>query len=76
MKRLILSLVLAASLSGCVSETEHGQCLGVQQDAERNPKKIYKLSIRNTVLAVIFSETLFVPLIVIFDRAYCPVASR
>ena len=76
MKNLLMTLVLAMSFVGCTSSTVHGPCIGLISQDERDPELHYKYSIVNIVLAVVFSETLVVPLIVILDNLECPVGVR
>lgn len=71
MKRYIALLTLAALLSGCTSKTEFGECIGAFDD--KKPGLEYKLSVWNTVLAVIFVETIVVPVVVVANQARCPV---
>lgn len=73
-KKLIAVAVLGALLTGCASKNEYGDCIGAFDDGEPGMK--YKLSIRNTVLAVMFSETIFVPVIVIANETRCPVGPK
>lgn len=73
MRKLILVL-LALSLSGCASRTEFGECVGIND--EPLPNLQYRYSTRNIVLGTIFIETLFVPLIVVFNEIKCPVGAK
>lgn len=74
MKKTMAILFLAAALSGCTSSTEFGKCIGAFDD--KDPKLTYKVSILNTVLAIIFVETIIVPVWVVVDEALCPVARK
>lgn len=74
MKKIIVLAVFAAFLSGCTTKTEYGECIGVLQD--KKPDLEYKLSIWNTVLAVVFSETVVVPIVVVANEHSCPVAKK
>ena len=67
----ILALVGLLALAGCEGSTQYGSCIGV--GSTEQPKLRYDYSARNIVLAVIFSETLFVPLVVVLCDAQCPV---
>jgi len=73
MKKFLVIMVLAL-LSGCTTRTEYGQCVGVIED--RDPKLVYKLSIWNTVLAIVFSETIFVPIVVLANSTLCPEGTK
>lgn len=75
MRRVALALlVVTLSVSGCRSETDLGECVGVNDT--RDPGLTYKVSIRNVILGVFFIETIVVPLVVLFDELSCPVARR
>ena len=74
MKKLILILTAAAFLSGCTGSTPHGPCVGAFED--RNPKKVYKLSIWNTFLGIVFIETLIVPIVVVSNQVICPIGDK
>lgn len=74
MKKILLSLMLAFTVAGCTSETEYGDCVGLFED--RDPTLVYETDTGNVILAVIFSETLIVPAIVLIDETYCPVKQR
>lgn len=71
MKKVIALVVLATALSGCTSKNEFGNCIGAFDD--KKPGVEYKLSTWNTVLAVIFSETIIVPVLVIANETRCPI---
>lgn len=70
MKALLLVLALAL-VSGCVSRTEYGSCVGIYQ--KRNPKLEYKLSARNLAVGIIFFELIAPPIVVAVDETYCPI---
>jgi hypothetical protein len=74
MKKFIALSALVALLTGCTSRTEYGECIGVLQD--KKPDLEYKLSGWNTFLAVIFSETIIVPVMVVANEHSCPVAKK
>ena len=71
MKKLIFGLILCTTLMGCTRTTDFGTCIGVND----TPKEglVYKVSIWNVFLGIIFSETIVVPLVVVFDQFRCPV---
>lgn len=68
---MITAAVLAISLAGCTSENSKGKCIGAFDKGQPNIE--YKLSVKNTVLGVIFVETIVVPVVVIADETKCPV---
>ena len=73
MKR-ILAVMLFAALVGCTSRTEFGPCIGAFDD--RDPMLTYKVSILNTVLAILFVETVIVPVWAVVDGALCPIGKK
>jgi hypothetical protein len=73
-KKIFIFAAIAILASGCTSRTEHGECIGAFDEGV--PDLQYKLSIKNTVLAVLFSETIFVPVIVVANEARCPVGKK
>ncbi len=70
MKSLIAAFAVVTML-GCTSSTEHGDCIGVAEDED--PTLKYEVDTGNIVLAVIFSEMIFPPLIVLLSETKCPV---
>lgn len=75
MKKLTaIVLVCMMFLAGCTTSTQYGECIGIQEDEV--PTLKYKVSGLNIVLAVIFSETFFVPLVVLLADFKCPVEKR
>jgi len=74
MKKFIVILLAAIMLSGCTSTTQFGQCIGIADD--KNPELVYKLSVWNTFLAIVFSETIIVPIVVLVDETFCPVGTK
>lgn len=74
MKKILLVATMIAMLSGCTSSTQYGSCIGVADDKE--PTKQYKLSVWNTFLAIVFSETIVVPIVVLANETYCPVGEK
>jgi uncharacterized lipoprotein len=70
MKKIALALLALALLAGCTSKTEYGQCIGAFDD--KRPELHYKLSGWNVAMAVIFSETIVVPIVVVADETLCP----
>jgi hypothetical protein len=73
MKFLIAS-ILALSLVGCTGRTQLGECIGIND--HENPKLEYNYSAWNIALGALFSETIVVPLVVVFADLKCPVATR
>lgn len=75
---LALVLLLAsATISGCRSSTEYGDCVGAFDTDERNPDLSYKVSKRNVILGALFFEFFFIPpAIVLAEETFCPVARK
>lgn len=73
MKKFFALLALLA-FSACTSKTEYGPCVGVLD--EPDPALTYKADAGNIVLAIIFSETIIVPAIVIASELKCPVGQK
>lgn len=69
MKTTIAILMALALLAGCTSRNEYGECIGAFDD--KKPGVDYKLSVWNTVMAVIFVETIVVPVVVVANQARC-----
>lgn len=74
MKRILACLLLIATLAACTSSTEYGQCIGVADD--KDPKLTYKVSVWNAFLGIILVETIIVPIYVLVDQTFCPVAKK
>ena len=68
---LVLGLAL---MTGCVDSTAAGECIGVSDDEV--PTLRYKVNAQNVVVAIIFSETVVIPLVVLFTNVKCPVGPR
>lgn len=69
--KYIAMLLMAAALAGCTTENQYGPCIGAFDDPEPGVK--YKLDVWNTVMAVIFVETVVVPVVVIANETKCPI---
>jgi hypothetical protein len=72
--KLLIPLIAALLLAGCATKTPYGPCIGALDT--KNPKLEYKLSIWNTVIAVMFSEMIVPPVVVIASEAMCPVGVK
>ena len=71
--KLLICLIML-SLVGCTSKNEHGECIGAFEDGK--PEVQYKVSTWNVVLAALFIETIFVPVIVVLNQTKCPVGEK
>ena len=68
-----LLLVLALSLAaGCTTRTQYGECKGFFDKDEEDPKLKYEVDTGNIIGAVIFSETLGIPILVGGLWLFCP----
>jgi hypothetical protein len=70
MKNVIMTLVLAATLSGCANSTKYGECIGLWTD--KDPALKYELSYWNVFVGILFGETVIVPIVVAGTNAMCP----
>lgn len=73
MKVLFICLTILLSLSSCITRTSIGPCIGIADQPD--PHFIYKPSTWNIILGIVFIETIFVPVLVIFDEISCPVGT-
>lgn len=74
MSKYPLVLVILLTISGCRTSTEHGECVGINDKKKDN--LMYEISVRNVVLGIVFSESIFVPVNVIFYNFECPVGVK
>jgi hypothetical protein len=75
MKKILPFILLAAVFAtGCTERTEFGRCIGVAGD--KDPELAYDVSGWNIAMAVIFSETIVVPIVVLANETSCPVARK
>jgi hypothetical protein len=75
MNKLLAVLSIGLVLTGCTSETKYGPCVGLGSD-DKDSKLKYEVDTKNVVLAFVFSETIFVPVIVVVKETYCPVSVK
>lgn len=66
----LLAFVVLVLLAGCETRTDYGACIGAFD--KQNPKLNYKLSVRNTLVGVVFVEMIVPPIVVIADETLCP----
>ncbi len=66
MKYLLFVLLLV----GCTTHTEFGSCIGLLD--KQNPKVEYELSVWNGFVAILFSETVVVPIYTVAKDISCP----
>lgn len=71
---IVLLFTILSLLSGCISRTKYGSCYGLIGTKEPNLE--YKLSVYNVVIAVLFSETIVIPGIVLAAEIYCPIGLK
>jgi hypothetical protein len=70
----VAAVIALTLLAGCQSRTQYGECVGIGDD--QKPTLEYRLSVRNTFLAVVFFQTLFVPIIVLANETSCPIGPK
>jgi hypothetical protein len=70
----LLILLFSFSLIGCESSTPYGSCVGITDD--RDPNLIYKTSVRNAILGIVFVEMLFPTVIWLASETSCPVGQK
>jgi hypothetical protein len=72
---VLLVMLLSVSLTAaCRSETDYGQCVGVND--EKDPALVYKYSTRNIIIGLLFAEMIAPPVVVILNELQCPVGRR
>lgn len=64
-------LATALLLAGCESSRHGVPCIGLTEKEKAGVE--YEISTRNAILAVVLVQTLWVPAIVVFAEAKCPV---
>lgn len=74
MNKILLVLLAVIALTGCTTSTAFGPCIGVNE--RERPNLDYNYSGLNIGLAVAFSETVVVPLVVVLDDIKCPVGEK
>lgn len=74
MRKVILILIAAITLSGCTSSNEFGKCIGAWDDED--PALKYKPSVWNIIVGVVFIELIAPPVYVLVDQAKCPVSRK
>lgn len=74
MRKLIVALALSLMLSGCTSSTTYGSCVGINGD--KDPTLRYDYDTGNIIMAIIFSETIVVPVVVVLSALECPVGTK
>lgn len=78
---LVLAIVSVSMvlLFGCKDHVDFGKtsvpCVGLDYEGA-NPDYVYKVSTRNAVMAGIFSPTIIVPIVVLNNELFCPVALK
>ena len=70
----LIHLLVALILNGCISETEHGKCVGISD--EKDPDLIYKINSTNITIGILFMGLVAPPIIVLVDEIYCPVGKK
>jgi len=71
---LLTLTALLLTTTNCTRRNSYGECIGLQ--TQENPKLNYEVSWWNAFVGIFFSETIVVPVIVIFDDIKCPYADK
>lgn len=74
MKKIAIISCFLLILSGCTSKTQYGDCVGITD--EKDPTLVYHVDGLNVAVAVILSETIVVPIVVLASQLQCPVAHK
>ena len=74
MKRTVAAALMALTLAGCAQHTEYGDCIGAFDD--KRPELVYKLSVRNLVMGVLFFQLVVPPVVVLASETLCPVGTK
>jgi hypothetical protein len=74
--RLAVLAVLLVGATGCATETPLGPCVGLLTEAKRDSTLVYEYHTGNIIVAVVLSETLIVPAIIVAKHLECPVKKR
>lgn len=67
-------VLLIMLITGCTSATKYGECVGLLDT--KDPNLYYETKTSNVVLAVVFSETVVVPLFVVLKQYQCPIGNK
>lgn len=74
MKKIIMALCMALTLTACTYENEHGKCVGVADD--KRPDLNYRLEVMNVFWAVVGIEIIYPPIKVLADATFCPTGKK
>ena len=80
MKKFVLCLCLLSvtALAGCdeskTIENKVVPCVGAFD--EKDPNYVYKMSGWNVAMAIVFSELIVPPIVVLVDETFCPIRRR
>lgn len=77
--KILGSILLACLLAGCESTRyvlQYGDmpCVGIGET--QDPRFHYKLSVRNTVIGILFFEMIVPPIIILANETFCPVSVK
>ncbi len=72
MKKLLAASLICAMLVGCHQGNSKGQCVGLMDKENRAVNVQYDISLWNVFMAVLFSETIVVPIVVVGYMLECP----
>lgn len=72
MRTIVVVIILATFLTGCVGKTEYGQCKGL--NGQEDPTLVYEYSAWNMAVGILFLELILPPIDVLLNKLKCPVA--
>lgn len=71
---IIVMMICSLFMISCKSKTEYGNCIGAL--GTEKPELEYEYSMRNIILAVVFSEMIMPPILVTLNQYKCPVGMK
>ena len=80
MKKVLILLLVIFTMIGCDSgaivHDKYISSYGLMSVDKKRDDVAYRISIKNAVIAFLFAETIFVPILYAFDYVYIPVAMK
>lgn len=76
MTKYLISLMICLFFSACTTQNQYGECKGLANKEERRADLTYEVKKLNVFWAVLFSETLAVPVLTAAFWVWCPVGKK
>lgn len=73
MKKILLASLLFLCVA-CESANGFGSCIGIAD--KEDPRFEYKVSTRNVLIGLVFSQSLVVPGYILLEEIKCPVGEK